>query len=57
LGGGIAPLVAQSLAIHGGLKWVGFYLSGAALVSLVALLTLGHDGSGKRTTKEKFLEG
>jgi MFS family permease len=56
LGGGIAPLLAQSLAIHGGLKWVGFYLSGAALVSLVSLLTLGQDGSGKRITKEKLLE-
>jgi MFS family permease len=43
LGGGIAPIVAQSLAIHGGLPWVGLYMSAAALVSLVALLTLvGH---------------
>jgi hypothetical protein len=39
LGGGIAPIVAQWLAVHGGLPWVGFYLSAAALVSLVALLT------------------
>ena len=57
LGGGIAPLVAQSLAIHGGLRWVGYYLSGAALVSLVALLTLGHDGSRNRIAKEKLQEG
>jgi len=41
LGGGIAPIVAQSLAIRGGLPWVGLYMSAAALVSLVALLTLG----------------
>jgi len=43
LGGGIAPIVAQYLAIHGGLPWVGLYLSGAALVSLIALLTLGRN--------------
>jgi MFS family permease len=42
LGGGIAPIVAQSLAIHGGLPWVGLYLSAAALLSLIALLTLGR---------------
>lgn len=42
LGGGIAPIVAQSLAIHGGLTWVGLYLSAAALSSLIALVTLGR---------------
>jgi MFS family permease len=42
LGGGIAPIVAQTLAIHGGLPWVGLYLSAAALLSLVALATLGR---------------
>lgn len=42
LGGGIAPIVAQSLAIHGGLSLVGLYLSAAALLSLVALATLGR---------------
>jgi MFS family permease len=42
LGGGIAPIVAQSLAIHGGLTWVGLYLSAAALLSLLALVTLGR---------------
>jgi MFS family permease len=42
LGGGLAPIVAQSLAIHGGLPWVGLYLSAAALLSLIALLTLGR---------------
>jgi MFS family permease len=57
LGGGIAPMVAQSLAIHGGLQWVGLYLSAAALISLLALLTLGHDGPRNRIAKEKFLEG
>ena len=48
LGGGIAPIVAQSLAIHGGLPWVGLYLSAAALVSLLALLTLGRNAPTRR---------
>jgi len=48
-------IVAQSLAIHGGLQWVGFYLSGAALVSLIALLTLGHEGNRKSNCKRKTL--
>jgi MFS family permease len=37
LGGALAPLIAQALADWGGLMPVGFYLSGAALVSLIAL--------------------
>jgi MFS family permease len=37
LGGALAPLVAQALAAHGGLFPVGLYLSGAALISLIAL--------------------
>lgn len=40
LGGGLAPMIAQALADRGGLVPVGFYLSGAALVSLVALILL-----------------
>jgi MFS family permease len=40
LGGALAPLIAQSLAERGGLAWVGAYLSGAALVSLLALASL-----------------
>jgi MFS family permease len=42
LGGGIAPILAQSLAAQGGLKWVGLYLSAAALLSLIALVTLAR---------------
>jgi MFS family permease len=42
LGGGIAPFVAQSLAVHGGLPWVGIYLSAAAFISLAALRALGR---------------
>jgi MFS family permease len=40
LGGGIAPILAQALAVRGGLAWVGMYLSAAALLSLAALLIL-----------------
>jgi MFS family permease len=37
LGGALAPTIAQALAERGGLGWVGAYLSGAALISLLAL--------------------
>ena len=37
LGGGIAPLLAQTLADRGGLGFVGVYLGAAAAVSLIAL--------------------
>ena len=39
LGGGLTPLAAQALAERQGLAAVGWYLSGAAAVSLAALLT------------------
>jgi MFS family permease len=38
LGGALAPMIAQALAERGGLTPVGLYLSGAGLVSLIALL-------------------
>jgi hypothetical protein len=37
LGGGLAPYVALSLAHHHGVGWVGFYLSGAATLTLFGL--------------------
>lgn len=40
IGGGLTPLIAQTLVTNGGLNHVGFYLSGAALLSLVALFLL-----------------
>ncbi|MBI5939300.1 MAG: MHS family MFS transporter [Caulobacterales bacterium] len=40
IGGGMTPLIAQKLADGGGLAPVGLYLSGAAALSLVALLLL-----------------
>jgi MFS family permease len=42
LGGGLAPMIAKALADRGGLGPVGLYLSGAALISLVALAPLGR---------------
>lgn len=38
IGGGLTPLIAQSLALRGGLQPVGLYVGAAGLVSLVALL-------------------
>ncbi len=38
IGGGLTPLIAQGLAMERGLAAVGLYLSGAAAISLVALL-------------------
>lgn len=38
LGGALAPVIAQALSERGGLWPVGLYLSGAALVSLIALV-------------------
>jgi len=41
LGGGLAPVLAQSLAANGNLAYVGVYLSGAAAISLGALAMVG----------------
>jgi MFS family permease len=38
LGGGLTPLIAETLVKQGGLMWVGYYLAGAGLLSLVGLL-------------------
>lgn len=38
LGGGLTPLIAETLVKQGGLTWVGYYLAGAGLLSLVGLL-------------------
>lgn len=40
LGGALAPIIAQALAVRGGLALVGWYLSGAAAISLAALWSL-----------------
>jgi MFS family permease len=41
LGGGLTPLIAQTLALRGGLLWVGLYSGAAALLSLIALMLIG----------------
>ncbi|MEX5746007.1 MFS transporter [Massilia sp. X63] len=41
LGASLAPYVATWLATNYGLAWVGYYLSAAALLSLLALLMVG----------------
>jgi metabolite-proton symporter len=41
VGAAPAPYVASWLAQHYGLQWVGYYLSGAALLTLLALLAIG----------------
>ena len=40
LGASLAPYIAQQLVLHGGLAWVGGYVSVAALISLLAVLTM-----------------
>lgn len=38
LGGGLTPLIAEALVKQGGLTWVGYYLAGAGLLSLLGLI-------------------
>lgn len=40
IGGGLTPIIAQSLSEEGGLLYVGYYLAAAALISLIALWPL-----------------
>lgn len=40
LGASLAPYIAQRLVISGGLTWVGYYLSVAAAISFLAVLTM-----------------
>jgi metabolite-proton symporter len=40
LGASLAPYIAQQLVLHGGLAWVGGYVSVAAAISLLAVLTM-----------------
>lgn len=42
IGGGLTPVIAQKLAMTYGLAPVGWYLSGAAAFSLVALVAMGR---------------
>jgi len=40
LGASLAPYLAQQLVIHGGLTWVGYYVSVAAVISLLAIFCM-----------------
>jgi predicted MFS family arabinose efflux permease len=40
LGASLAPYIAQQLVLHGGLTWVGGYISVAAAVSLLAVFLM-----------------
>lgn len=40
IGASIAPLIAQTLLVHGGLTWVGYYVAAAALVSFLAIYSM-----------------
>ena len=48
LGASLAPYLAQQLALHGGLAWVGGYISVAAAISLLAVFLM-------RETRDKEL--
>ena len=47
LGASLAPYVSQLLVTHGGLLWVGLYVSGAAVASFIAVLLLGESRSSQ----------
>ena len=40
LGASLAPYIAQQLVLHGGLAWVGGYISAAAAISVLAVLAM-----------------
>ena len=40
LGGSLAPYIAQRLVAAGGLPWVGYYITGAAIISFLAVLAM-----------------
>ena len=40
LGGSLAPYIAQRLVSTGGLPWVGYYITGAGIVSFLAVLAI-----------------
>src|SRR5690606_19682261 len=44
IGGGLTPFFAQTLALEGGLAPVGWYLSAAAVLSLIAMVALRGRG-------------
>jgi MFS family permease len=49
IGGGLTPLLAVKLAEKGGLQWVGLYLAGAAVLSIIGLIAAGRGDEDDRT--------
>jgi hypothetical protein len=47
VGASLAPFAAKLLLDHGGLSWVGFYITAAGLISFVALLILREPAGQK----------
>ena len=47
LGASVAPYIAQLLAAHGGLAWVGAYVSAAAALSLIGVLCMRETRDAK----------
>ncbi len=46
LGASLAPFVAQLLLERGGLAWVGYYVTTAAVISFLAVLSMQEPGTG-----------
>ncbi|WP_310593350.1 MFS transporter [Pedomonas mirosovicensis] len=46
LGGSLTPMIAQMLASHGGLGYVGLYLAAAGIISFVAMVPLTRTAEG-----------
>jgi hypothetical protein len=46
LGASLAPYLAQVLLERGGLPWVGYYVSLAAAISFLSVLSMGETGRG-----------
>ena len=44
LGASLAPYLAQILLNHGGLPWVGYYITAAAAISFLAVLSMRDSG-------------
>ena len=46
LGASLAPYAAQQLLEHGGLAWVGYYVTAAAVISFLAVASMRETGRG-----------
>ncbi len=51
LGGSLAPYIAQRLVVYGGLPWVGHYITAAAVISLLAVLSMAETSARDLTAQ------